>query len=88
MIGGWTSASINNAMLPNTFQVVIINLGGSFFLAQAAARQMRAQDTPGRILLISSVLEQQTFPEWTVYGMTKHGIEMLAHSIGIAPRGA
>jgi glucose 1-dehydrogenase len=66
------------------YRIVSINLGGSFFLAQAAARQMRAQGSPGRILLMSSVLGHQTSPEWTVYGMTKRGIEMLARSIGIA----
>jgi 3-oxoacyl-[acyl-carrier protein] reductase len=72
-------------VIPDEFyRVVSINLGGSFFLAQAAARQMRAQGSPGRILLMSSVLGHQTSPEWTVYGMTKRGIEMLVRSIGVA----
>ncbi len=70
---------------PDEFsRVVSVNLGGTFFLAQSAARQMRTQGTPGRILLMSSVVGNQAFAEGTVYGMTKRGIEMLARSIGIA----
>jgi len=65
-------------------RVVSINLGGAFFLAQAAAREMRAQGSGGRILFMSSVLGSQAAPESIVYGMTKRGIEMLARGIGVA----
>lgn len=65
-------------------RVVSINLGGTFFLAQAAAREMRAQGSGGRILFMSSVLGIQAAPEAIVYGMTKRGIEMLARGIGVA----
>src|SRR6188474_2748259 len=65
-------------------RVVSINLGGTFFLAQAAARQMRAQGSGGRILFMSSVLGSQAAPKAMVYGMTKRGIEMLARSLGVA----
>jgi 3-oxoacyl-[acyl-carrier protein] reductase len=65
-------------------RVVSINLGGTFFLAQAAARQMRAQGSGGRILFMSSVLGSQAVPNAMVYGMTKRGIEMLARSLGVA----
>ena len=42
---------------PENFnRVVSTNLGGTFFLAQASARQMRAQGSGGRILCMSSVL--------------------------------
>jgi 3-oxoacyl-[acyl-carrier protein] reductase len=66
------------------YRIVRVNLGGSFFLAQAAARQMRTQGSPGRILLMSSVLGTQADPQTMVYGMTKRGIEMLARGIGVA----
>ncbi len=66
------------------YQVISVNLGGSFFLAQAAARQMRAQGSGGRILFMSSVLGRRADPETIVYGMTKRGIEMLARGIGVA----
>ena len=65
------------------FRVVSVNLGGSFFLAQAAARQMRAQASGGRILLMSSVLGHHADPNSILYGMTKRGIEMLASGIGV-----
>jgi 3-oxoacyl-[acyl-carrier protein] reductase len=65
-------------------RVVAINLGGTFFLAQAAAREMRAQGRGGRILFMSSVLGNQAAPRAMVYGMTKRGIEMLARSLGVA----
>jgi glucose 1-dehydrogenase len=64
-------------------RVVSINLGGTFFLAQAAARQMRAQGSGGRILFLSSVLGSRVAPEAVVYGMTKRGIEMLTRSLGV-----
>jgi len=70
---------------PEDFKrVVAINLGGTFFLAQAAARQMRAQGSGGRILFMSSVLGSQAAPEAAVYGMTKRGIEMLTRSLGVS----
>src|SRR4030095_15781828 len=65
-------------------RVVSINLGGTFFLAQAAAREMRTQGNGGRILFMSSVLGSQAAPKAMVYGMTKRGIEMLARNLGIA----
>lgn len=65
-------------------RVVSINLAGTFFLAQAAAREMRAQGSGGRILFMSSVLGSRAAPKAMVYGMTKRGIEMLARSLGVA----
>ncbi|HLV33617.1 MAG TPA: SDR family NAD(P)-dependent oxidoreductase [Spirillospora sp.] len=67
---------------PDAFeQVVGLNLRGSFFLAQAAARQMRAQGTGGRIVLMSSVTGHQAVPYLSAYGMTKAGLEMLARAL-------
>jgi 3-oxoacyl-[acyl-carrier protein] reductase len=67
---------------PEDFQrVLAVNLGGSFFLAQAAARQMREQGTGGRILFISSVAGNQAIATSSVYAMTKKGLEMLARSL-------
>jgi NAD(P)-dependent dehydrogenase (short-subunit alcohol dehydrogenase family) len=64
-------------------RVVATNLGGTFFLAQAAAQQMRAQGSGGRILFMSSVLGSQAAREAVVYGMTKRGIEMLTRGLGV-----
>ena len=59
-----------------------LNLKGSYFLAQAAARQMIAQKTPGRILFMSSVTGLQAHPDLAAYGMTKAALIMLARSLG------
>lgn len=72
------------AVTPEDFnRVVATNLGGTFFLAQAAAQAMRAQGSGGRILFMSSVLGSQVAREAVVYGMTKRGIEMLTRSLGV-----
>jgi len=66
-----------------------LNLAGSFFLAQAAARQMISQARGGRILFMSSVTGVQGHPHTAGYGMTKAGLRMLAKALGteLAPLG-
>ncbi|MCB0517843.1 MAG: SDR family oxidoreductase [Saprospiraceae bacterium] len=67
---------------PESFRRLLdVNLHGSFFLAQLAARQMRRQGTGGRILLLSSVTGQQAYQYLTAYGMTKAALQMLAKSL-------
>ncbi len=63
--------------------VMNVNLAGSFFLAQAAARKMKAQQTGGRILFMSSVTGHQAHKNLTAYGMTKAALEMLAKTLVI-----
>ena len=62
-------------------RVVNVNLRGSYFLAQAAARQFRAQGGGGRIVLMSSVTGHQAVPYLSAYGMTKAALEMLARNL-------
>lgn len=67
---------------PQDFQrVLAVNLGGSFFLAQAAARRMRQQGSGGRLLFLSSVAGNQAIATSSVYAMTKKGLEILARSL-------
>ena len=67
---------------PEAFNTVMqVNLGGSFFLAQAAALQMKKQQTGGSILLMSSVTGHQAHKNLAAYAMTKAGIEMLAKNL-------
>lgn len=67
---------------PEAFhKVVELNLAGSFFLAQAAARQMIRQGTGGSILLLSSVTGRQAHKNLVAYGMTKAALEMLARGL-------
>ena len=70
-------------------QLVAVNLRGSFFLAQAAAQQMVAQHSGGRVLFMSSVTGNQAHPGLTAYGMTKAALQMLAKSLAVelAPHG-
>jgi len=69
---------------PEFFQRLLsVNLGGSFFLAQAAAHQMRRQKTGGNLLFMSSVTGCQAYPELTAYGMTKAALQMLAKCLAI-----
>lgn len=70
-------------------RLVSVNLQGSFFLAQSAAKQMRAQGHGGRILFMSSVTGHQSHRYLATYGMTKAGLEMLAKGLvlELAPHG-
>jgi len=69
---------------PASFSRVLqVNLAGTFFLAQAAANQMRKQLTGGSLLFTSSVTGHQAHKELAVYGMTKAALEMLAKNLVI-----
>ncbi|MBD2753877.1 SDR family NAD(P)-dependent oxidoreductase [Spirosoma validum] len=69
---------------PEAFQKIVeLNLRGSFFLAQAAAKQMREQGRGGSVLFMSSVVGHQAHPGLPVYSMTKAGLEMLAKQLVI-----
>jgi NAD(P)-dependent dehydrogenase (short-subunit alcohol dehydrogenase family) len=63
--------------------VMNLNLQGSFFLAQRAARQIIQQKTGGSILFMSSVTGHQAHQDLAAYGMTKAALEMLAKSLVI-----
>jgi glucose 1-dehydrogenase len=65
------------------YEVMRVNLGGSFFLAQAAARQMKSQPDGGSILFMSSVTGHQAHRNLAAYGMSKAALEMLAKNLVI-----
>lgn len=65
------------------FRVMQVNLGGTFFLAQAAANQMKNQKTGGSILFTSSVTGHQAHKNLAAYGMSKAALEMLAKNLVI-----
>ncbi len=60
-----------------------VNLRGSFFTAQTAARLMIAANIPGRIILMSSVTGIQAHLNLGCYGITKAGIRMMAKTIAL-----
>lgn len=69
---------------PEDFKNVMnLNLGGSFFLTQAAALQMKSSGRGGRILLMSSVTGHQAHKNLAAYGMSKAALEMLAKTLVI-----
>lgn len=63
------------------FRVLQVNLGGTFFLAQTAANQMKKQASGGSLLFMSSVTGHQAHKNLAAYGMTKAAIEMLAKNL-------
>src|SRR5882757_7810402 len=65
------------------FKVLQVNLGGSFFLAQQAALQMKQQGNGGSILFTSSVTGHQAHKNLAAYGMSKAALEMLARNLVI-----
>ncbi|NND09310.1 MAG: SDR family oxidoreductase [Saprospiraceae bacterium] len=69
--------------------LVNLNLRGSFFLAQAASKQMINQGSGGRIIFMSSVTGLLAHPYLAAYGMTKAALKMLARAlvIELAPYG-
>ena len=65
------------------FRVMQVNLGGTFFLAQAAANQMKQQENGGSLLFMSSVTGHQAHKQLGAYGMSKAALEMLAKNLVI-----
>jgi glucose 1-dehydrogenase len=69
---------------PESMQELLkINLFGTFFLTQVAAKQMVKQGHGGSILLTSSVTGHAAHPDLAAYGMTKAGIDQLAKNLVI-----
>ena len=65
------------------FKVMQVNLGGTFFLAQAAANQIIRQGGGGSLLFMSSVTGHQAHKNLAAYGMSKAALEMLARNLVI-----
>jgi len=69
---------------PEGFDALVgVNLRGSYFTAQHAARAMIARKAPGRILLMSSVAGFCMAGNLSGYGVTKAGIRMMALALAI-----
>jgi NAD(P)-dependent dehydrogenase (short-subunit alcohol dehydrogenase family) len=63
--------------------VLDTNLKGSYFASQAAGRRFVKQATPGRIVLVSSLVGVNAVQYLSAYSMTKAGLRMLARSLGL-----
>lgn len=67
---------------PESMQKLLqVNLFGTFFLTQAAAKQMVLQGLGGSILLTSSVTAHAAHLNLAAYGMTKAAIDQLAKNL-------
>jgi glucose 1-dehydrogenase len=65
------------------YRVMQVNLAGTFFLAQAAAKQTKKQISGGSLLFTSSVTGHQAHKNLAAYGMSKAALEMLAKNLVI-----
>ena len=63
--------------------VMDLNLKGSYFGAQAAARQMVRQGTPGAIVFSSSVAGMQAIAYASAYGVSKAGLRHMARCLAL-----
>jgi 3-oxoacyl-[acyl-carrier protein] reductase len=63
--------------------VMDLNLKGSYFAAQAAARQMIKQGTPGSIIFSASVTGMRVLPGGSAYGVTKAGLRHMARCLAV-----
>ena len=67
---------------PESFQrVMSVNLSGTFFLAQAAAKELIRQGRGGSMLFMSSVTGHRAHKNLAAYGMSKAALEMLARHL-------
>ena len=62
-------------------KVMKLNLGGSFYLAQAVSNQIIRQKSGGSIVFVSSVTGHQALKDLAAYSVTKSGLEMLAKNL-------
>lgn len=69
---------------PDAFDRVMgVNLRGTYFTAQAAAKKMIAAHIAGRIILVSAIVGRRAFVNFSVYSTTKAGINMMARSLAL-----
>jgi len=67
----------------NLQPVVNVNIKGNVYVCQAAARQMIAQGTGGRIIITSSVQADVQFTINPIYGATKYAMHIFTSSLAL-----
>ena len=69
---------------PDDFDRLLeLNLRGTYFLAQAAARRMVDGGWAGAFVLTSSIAGRVGYPGLAAYGMTKLAVESLARTLAV-----
>jgi len=64
-------------------KVMAVNLRGPFFLTQLFVRRLREAKKAGRIINISSVHEDMSFPGFATYCCSKGGLRMLMRDLAV-----
>ena len=64
-------------------QVLDLNLKGAFFATQRAARHWAETGRPGKVINISSVHEELSFPGFASYCASKGGLGMLTRTLAV-----
>jgi glucose 1-dehydrogenase len=64
-------------------RVLGVNLKGPFFVTQAFVQRLRSAKKTGRIINISSVHEDMTFPGFATYCVSKGGLRMLMRDLSV-----
>lgn len=64
-------------------RVIGTNLKGTFFVSQAVVRRWLKHERPGRIVNISSVHEELSFPGHAAYCAAKGGVRMLTRDLAV-----
>ncbi|MFD1673362.1 SDR family NAD(P)-dependent oxidoreductase [Alicyclobacillus fodiniaquatilis] len=64
-------------------KLIETNLSGTFYCLQNAVAMMKAHQTKGAIIVISSINAQRPLPSQAVYTSTKAAIESLAQSLAV-----
>ena len=64
-------------------ETIAVNLTGTFYCAQAAARIMVAQNRGGRIIIISSIVAFASVAHESAYDASKGGIEALTRAMAL-----
>jgi glucose 1-dehydrogenase len=63
--------------------VLDLNLKGTFFMTQAFVKHLVDTKRMGKIINISSVHEEMTFPHFTVYCASKGGLKMMMRNLAV-----
>lgn len=75
---------------PDAFdRVMSVNLRGSYFLVQEAAKAMQAGGHGGRVVVMGSNIGVQSYPQLSAYGMSKAALAMMSKALvsELAPLG-
>ena len=64
-------------------KVMAVNMKGPFFLTQYFVQKLQNAKKPGRIVNISSVHEDMSFPGFTAYCVSKGGMRMFTRNLAV-----